>query len=206
MKRLGWIAALGIAGAGAAAVFVYSGMFNVSAQARHEPVLEKLIGIARDRSIRVHAAEVTVPPSLGDKALIVQGVSHYRAHCAVCHGAPGVEADDMAQGMYPVPPDLQKAATGRTPAELFWVVKNGIKMSGMPSWADHGDEELWPVVAFLETLPSLTPEDYAELVAEADQLAGGRHMYHDGAMMSGDMPASTPSSEHEGHHHHDHHH
>jgi mono/diheme cytochrome c family protein len=60
-----------------------------------------------------------------------------------------------------------------TPPELFWILKHGIKMTGMPSWGDHGDDELWAVVAFLQKLPSMTKEDYAKLVIAS--LAQGSH-------------------------------
>jgi len=54
-----------------------------------------------------------------------------------------VPEGDIARGLYPQPPDLANAATLYSPAELFWIVKNSIKMTGMPSWRDHSDEELW---------------------------------------------------------------
>ena len=65
------------------------------------------------------------------------GVAHYAAHCAVCHGAPGVPKGDIGRGLYPPPPDLARTAPLYTPAELFWTVKHGIKMTGMPAWSDH---------------------------------------------------------------------
>lgn len=207
MKCLKWVAVLGVAGVGTASAYAYSGFFNFAAREQHWPVVEQAIGMARDRSIHVHAADVQVPQTLGDSAVIVQGVQHYRAHCAVCHGAPGVAADDMANGMYPSPPDLRKTVKQRPPADLFWIVKNGVKMSGMPSWADHGDDELWQIIAFLEVLPSLTVEDYAALSAEADKSSGGRHGRYDDGMMPDGGSASSPipvSPDHEGHagHHH----
>ncbi|OIR00539.1 hypothetical protein GALL_174120 [mine drainage metagenome] len=190
------------AGAGAIAAFFALGLFNVSAQEKHWPMVERLIGYARDRSIETHAADIAVPENLNGHGLIMEGMSHYSAHCAMCHGAPGVKAEDMADGMYPTPPDLQKTVAQRTSAELFWIVKNGIKMSGMPSWADHGDDELWPVVAFLETLPTLKPEDYAGLMAEADRMTEGRHghVHGDGSQntepMHDDMPMDMNGMHH----------
>jgi mono/diheme cytochrome c family protein len=111
----------------------YSGSFDVSAQERHWPAIERRIAWARDGSISAHAKEVTVPASFDGRDQVVRGMVHYREHCAVCHGGPGVEADDMAKGMYPAPPDLRQAAARRTPAELFWIVRNGIAAPGMPS-------------------------------------------------------------------------
>ncbi|TAN44459.1 MAG: cytochrome c [Rhodospirillales bacterium] len=91
-----------------------------------------------------------VAARLVDRASVTAGSEHYCAHCAACHGAPpGVEPDVIARGMYQAPPDLHHAVEHRSQTELFWIVKNGIKMSGMSAWADHSDEELWPVVAML---------------------------------------------------------
>ena len=179
----------------------YSGVVDASARERHWPVIERLIEWARNRSIAVHAKDISVPTSFDAHDRVVEGMTHYREHCAVCHGGPGVGPDDMAQGMYPAPPDLQQAAARRTPAELFWIIKNGIKMSGMPAWADHGDEELWPIVALVSQLPILNPEDYASLAAEADLTKGGRHAQTRTALPA-DGPAGTETHDHLGHHHH----
>lgn len=84
----------------------------------------------------------------------------------------------MAEGMYPKPPVLNDVAQRYTPGELFWILKHGIKMSGMPSWADHGDDDLWNIVAFLEKLPGMNSSTYQALVARAEA-AGGHHMHHD---------------------------
>lgn len=161
------------------AVFIYSGSYDVAATTPHFPITFKMLDTARIRSIRSHAAGITPPPDLGSQARVVAGTAHFAEHCAICHSAPGVEADDMADGMYPKPPVLTDAASRYTPGELFWILKNGIKMSGMPSWADHGDAELWNVVAFLEKLPLLTPEAYAQFVKRA-AAAGGHHMHGGG--------------------------
>ena len=95
--------------------------------------------------------------------------------------APGVPKGDIAQGLYPPPPDLAKGALLYTPAELFWIVKHGIKMTGMPAWSDHSDDELWATVAFLQKLPGMTQEDYARLVM-ASMAHGSRHHEGGGAV------------------------
>jgi hypothetical protein len=84
---------------------------------------------------------------------------------------------DIAKGLYPQPPNLTHAAEHFSPAELFWIVKNGIKASGMPSWTDHSDQELWATVAFLEKLPRMTQEEYAKLVMAS--IAHGGHHQHE---------------------------
>ncbi len=155
--------------------FVYSGVYHVGATDRHWDLTYWLLQTARARSIEAHAAGIRVPPGLDDQDKLVIGTEHFAAHCAVCHGAPGVPKGDIARGLYPQPPDLANAARQFNPAELFWIVKNGIKMSGMPGWSNHSDEELWATVAFLEKLPGMTQEEYAKLVMASMAHGGHRH-------------------------------
>ena len=82
--------------------------------------------------------------------------------CVTCHGAPGADYAKFAEGMRPDPPDLKDIVNDRPPAQLFWVVKNGIKMTGMPGFGAIGvpDQELWSIVAFLKKLPSVSEADF----------------------------------------------
>jgi mono/diheme cytochrome c family protein len=164
-------ALLVVLGAGAV---IYVGIYDVAATSLHWRMTSWLLEAARTRSIRAQAAGITAPPGLGDPAKVILGVEHYAAHCAVCHGAPGVPKGDIAHGLYPPPPDLAKAAPLYTSAELFWIVKHGIKMTGMPAWGDHSDGEIWATVGFLEQLPGMSEEDYARLVM-ASMAHGGHH-------------------------------
>ena len=161
--------------------YLYSGVYNVGATERHWDLTYWLFETARDRSIEVHAAGILVPAGLGDHDKILTGTEHFAAHCAVCHGAPGVPKGEIAKGLYPQPPNLADAAKGHSPAELFWILKNGIKASGMPSWSDHSDEELWATVAFLEKLPGMTEEEYAKLVMATMTNGGHGHESSEGA-------------------------
>ena len=87
--------------------------------------------------------------------------------CSECHLAPGVKRTEISQGLYPRAPELRRKTT-LTPAEQFWVVKHGIKMTGMPAWGvTHDDDLLWDVVAFVRKLPELTKEQYETLVENA---------------------------------------
>jgi mono/diheme cytochrome c family protein len=164
-------ALLVVLGAGAV---IYAGWYNVAATAPHWRITSWLFEVARIRSIKAQAAGIAAPPGLDDPAKVIIGVEHYAAHCAVCHGAPGVPKGDIARGLYPPPPDLARTVPVYNPAELFWVVKHGIKMTGMPAWSDHSDDELWATVAFLEKLPGMSEQDYAKLVM-ASMAHGGHH-------------------------------
>ena len=101
-----------------------------------------------------------------------QALPHYRENCLLCHGAPGVEVGEIARGLSPAPPLLDSPAIQEhSDGELFWVVRNGLRMTGMPAFAPtHTDEELWEIVALLRHLGDLSPADLALLrEAAADE-------------------------------------
>jgi len=153
--------------------FIFSGVYDIGADRPHWAVTVWLFDNIRDRSIDEHAEGIAVPPGLDDQAKITEGAGHFARHCVACHGAPGVRPGEMANGLYPRPPNLKEVAVSESPAELFWVVKHGIKMSGMPAWAGQGDDALWAMVAFMQKLPQMNPQDYQELVA-ANRPKGGQ--------------------------------
>ncbi len=188
--------------AAAGAAVIYSGAYNVAATDQHWKLVYWIMDTTRVRSIKAHAAGIVVPGGFDDQAKVVAAVGHFAAHCAACHGGPGVDKGDLAAGMYPQPPDLTHVSQRYTPAELFWILKNGIKMSGMPSMADDGDEMLWETVAFLEKLPSMSPDDYNDLwMASQAQSGGHQHMMHMGStgMTGGDMHGTSMSGDQASH-------
>ena len=127
----------------------------------------------------MHEADIAAPLGLDDPANVLIGVEHFAARCAARHGAPGALKGDIARDLYPSPPDLAKAALLCSPAKLFWILEHGIKMTGMPAWSDHSDEELWAIVAFLEKLPGMSELDYAKLVMAS--IARGGHQHRNNA-------------------------
>jgi mono/diheme cytochrome c family protein len=171
---------------------VYSGVFNVAATDHHWPITRWIMETARTHSIKARAAGIQVPPGLDDEARLVMGTEHFADHCAVCHGAPGVPQGEMAKGLYPPPPDFGQVSAHLGDAELFWVIKNGIKMTGMPAWTDHSDDEIWATVAFLKKLRGMTPEEYGKLIMAAMAHSGHRQP------AAGDAPA-PPAGDHGGH-------
>ena len=174
---------------------IHTGAYDVAATSPHWPVTRWLMETVRIRSIKAHAAGIQVPPDFDNPANIPTGVEHFAAHCAVCHGAPGVPRGDIGQGLYPAPPDLAKTAPLYSGAELFWIVKNGIKMTGMPAWNDHSNTEQWATVAFVKKLPGMSEKDYARLVM-ANAAHGAQH-HHAGD--EGSRPGLTPPDDHEHH-------
>lgn len=168
----------GVALLGAIA-FVYSGLFPPGADEPHSDLVYRVIETARDRAIAVRADDIAVPP-LEDPALIRSGAGNYAAMCTGCHLAPGMAPTELSQGLYPSPPALARVGAP-DPARAFWVIKHGIKASGMPAWGrSMEDRYLWGMVAFLQRLPSLSADEYAALVAssEGHSHGGGESMPH----------------------------
>jgi mono/diheme cytochrome c family protein len=152
---------------GAAAVAVYAGFYNIAADVPHTQFVYWLLETARERSVAARARDIVVPNNLNDANRISKGAGEYEEMCAGCHLAPGMERTEIARGLYPRAPELSRKRQS-TPAEDFWVVKHGLKMTGMPAWGvTHDDEILWDVVAFVRKLPELTAEQYETLVKNA---------------------------------------
>jgi mono/diheme cytochrome c family protein len=150
-----------------ASTVVYTGLYNVAADVPHIQPVYWLLETARERSVKVRARDISVPIDLSDPKRIVSGAGQYADMCSACHLAPGMKRTEISRGLYPRAPDLRRE-TDLTPAEEFWVVKHGIKMTGMPAWGvTHSDQLLWDIVAFVQKLPELTPEQYKTLVENA---------------------------------------
>ena len=155
----------------------YRGMFNVGADDEHWSITRRVLESVRERSIAVRAADIPVPV-LRDERMIVEGAAHYDAMCSGCHLAPGIDRSELRDGLNPKPPDLTREAGKREPAQRFWIVKHGLKMTGMPAWGrTHDDANLWSIVAFLERLPLLDTAGYRALLASSK--AHGDHGHHD---------------------------
>lgn len=163
VKQLIIAAAIGIFGI---AIFIYSGTFNIAADDPHWPLTLEILSIVRDRSVEVRS-DKQVPPDFSNVTSIRLGAGNYDAMCSACHLRPGMEESELSRGLYPKPPswrELGKVA----PGEAFWIIKHGIKMSGMPAWGKSmSDEHIWNIVAFLRKVPELTPDAYRQLVASS---------------------------------------
>jgi mono/diheme cytochrome c family protein len=150
-----------------AAALVRMGSFDVAADKPHSQPVFWLMDTVRERSIAVRAAGIEAPSDLADSKRIASGAAQYDEMCSLCHLAPGMKRTEISRGLYPRAPELRRKSS-LTPAEQFWVVKHGLKMTGMPAWGvTHNDELLWDVVAFLRKLPELSAEQYQALVKSA---------------------------------------
>ncbi len=153
--------------------FAYSGFYNVSARSEHGGLSQWFLSATSHASIKRRSSDIDVP-DLSGLAIIRAGVNDYESMCAGCHGAPGKSAAAIGLGLNPAPPDLSESAKHLSPAELFWVTKNGIRMTGMPAWGEtHEDDAIWPVVALTAQLPRLDAEGYQTLLVESE--GAGHH-------------------------------
>ena len=173
-------------------LFVYSGRYNMGADAPHWAATLDLLTTLRDRSIAAHSADLQAP-DLRDPALISQGAGHYAAMCVDCHLAPGVANSEIRPGLYPQPPNLAQVRVA--PRIAFWAIKHGIKMSAMPAWgASHDDATIWSMVAFVQKLPDLDAAQYQQIVAAAPP---DEDMDEDAGKDDADGPKDrTPAAEH----------
>jgi mono/diheme cytochrome c family protein len=169
MRVLAVIGALAILVAVAAAVFFFGGYYNVAASQEDPGVVSWALSQVRTASIARHAQD-EAPTNINDPETVKAGARAFSTlGCVNCHGAPGVKWAKFSEGLHPDPPDLKDVVGEATPSQLFWVVQNGINMTGMPSFAAAGakDDEIWAVVAFLKKLPSVSEADYKAWTASA---------------------------------------
>ena len=167
-----------------AVLLAWSGLYNVAASRGHWTVTNYFLEFGMRNSVRTHALGIDVP-QLDSDDLSTLGAAHFQSGCAFCHGAPGLPISPIARSMLPSPPDLSRAAPEWRDRELFWIVKNGIKYTGMPAWVTaQRDDEVWAVVAFLRRLPALDAAAYRDLalggMAAAPQ--SGREIATSGAV------------------------
>jgi mono/diheme cytochrome c family protein len=152
--------------AGLGAFLVHTGRLPVAATTPPD-LVDRVAMTAKFEAVRRggNGLQVTLPT---DAASIARGREHYVENCLPCHGAPGVKRAEFAEGMNPIPPDIDGPLQGYDDASLFWVIKNGIRATGMPAFAaNHTDAEISDITAFVRHTPRLIPEERKELAAMA---------------------------------------
>jgi len=183
IKSIALIAAIFLVGGG---LFLYSGYYPMGADVPHNQLTHKLLETLRERSIARAARDIEAPADLNTSERLLAGGADYNDMCAGCHLKPGKTESDFSIGLYPSPPNLTSIADdddgdgdgdGDGDAENdnadikrnFWVIKHGIKASGMPAWGPtHDDERIWNMAAFLKRLPDLSADQYQILTARGE--------------------------------------
>ncbi len=154
--------------------FIYSGIYQIGADDPHYRITYWALETLRERAIDTRLDDIKVPP-LDNSEMLLSGGADYNDMCAGCHLKPGKHQSDLTMGLYPQPPNLamedhepvhEKGDPQHEAARHFWIIKHGIKASGMPAWGQtHDDQRIWAMVAFIQRLPTLTPEQYQILTA-----------------------------------------
>lgn len=151
-------------------VAVLAGLAPVAASAGHWAITDVVLHFAMRQAVKVRALRIAAPADYDEPRQVQKGAGHFATACQPCHGAPGNPAWGTMRHMSPPPPGLQARIGEWKAEELFWIVRHGIKFTGMPAWpSDRRDDEVWAVVGFLRQLPRLTPEEYAALVTPPDE-------------------------------------
>ena len=170
MRFLATIGALAIVFGIGCAAFFFGGYYSVAGTSEDPAAVTWALTKVRTASVNRHATDGP-PAGFGDSNMVQSGAKGYASNgCANCHGAPGVMWLKYSEGLHPDPPDLKKVAGDLSPAQLFWIIKNGINMTGMPSFELAGikDDEIWSIAAFVKQLPTVSEADYKNWTASAD--------------------------------------
>ena len=168
-RRLLWGWLLGVASCAlAGAIFlelILSGtIFNTSATQPHSKAFAWGIHVTMINSVE-RRSRGDAPRLPLTRETLIAGARQYQAHCLACHGGPGMARAPWASGMLPTPPYLVDASNRWSHAELYNIVHDGVKMTGMPAWGEvESDRQVAEVVTFLEVMPKMTPEQFARLM------------------------------------------
>ena len=162
-----WAFRVGVVLMGLAAsgfLVVISGVIPIKASSGHWAITRWFLNFSKERSIATHTLGLKVP-ALDDPALVLKGAAHFETGCRPCHGSPDLPHPRIAWQMTPPPPYLPTEVAQWANDELFYIVKHGLKFTGMPAWpAIRRDDEVWAMVAFLRKFPELNAEQYQRLV------------------------------------------
>jgi mono/diheme cytochrome c family protein len=151
----------------ASVVYIHSGRFDVAASSPDSVFAQWVLDTTMTHSVAARAASVDQSPNFTDD-MVRDGFEHYDEMCTVCHAGPGIGQSEISKGLNPQAPNLSDAVKEWTPRELFWIVKHGVKMTGMPSFgATHTDQEVWSIVAFIEKLPGMSADQYQQMKRDA---------------------------------------
>lgn len=150
------------------AAFGLAYLVNSGVSAKEQPgrVEEFLARRVRNMAIRSRAGSLTNPVEYSGE-VIADGRAHFADHCAMCHANDGGGDTAMSRGMWPKVPDMRLSQTQNlSDGELFWIIENGIRFTGMPAWSTgtkEGETSTWHLVHFIRRLPRLTREELDEM-------------------------------------------
>jgi mono/diheme cytochrome c family protein len=143
------------------------------------------------------------PVSLNAQVL-AEGRAHWADHCATCHGNDGSGQTEIGSALYPKAPDMRQPRTQNlTDGELFSIIRNGVRLTGMPAWGDpagHDDAANWKLVHFIRHLPKLTLEEVAEMESLNPKSPEEWQQMQQQATFLAGASTSAPTTAHSHHH------
>ena len=187
--------AFAVGGAAVALLIVETGAYNPAATSPHMAVTVWGLHTTFMHAAKLRSAKIQPPPLTGDA--VRAGMRQYEQDCVACHGAPAVDRAEWTKGMTPTPPYLIDISRQMTPAELYWTLYNGVKMTGMPAWGPtRSPQQLWSLVAFLRAMPYLPPRTYLQMRQGLPRSgigkgAGQEPLGHPGVLQDGPLPAKA---------------
>ncbi len=168
MRR--WWLGAGISGLAIIALAIMGAVLlirgGISARAEPSAIEARFARMLRNRAIP-SAARAAANPIPASPQAIAAGLAHFADHCATCHANDGSGQTAIGRNLYPRAPDMRRPKTQElTDGELFYIVENGVRLTGMPAWGAPGSAEgTWHLVHFIRHLPDLTPEEKAQMEA-----------------------------------------
>lgn len=152
-----------------AAIVIFGGFYPIAASQPDPPGFAWLLSTTSDHAVERQSAGIE-PPALS-AADIREGAGAFKGNCQRCHGGPGAQREDFAQGLNPKPPNLAESTDDMSVGQVFWIAKYGIKMSAMPAFGKRvSDQELWKIAAFVKQMSKTTPQQYAA-IPKSDEAA-----------------------------------
>jgi mono/diheme cytochrome c family protein len=131
---------------------------------REQPtVIEEFVARRLRNLATPRDAKAAQNPVMASKEVLAEAMAHFADHCAICHGNDGSGETSIGLGLYPKPPDMRQLQTQNlTDGELFYIIHNGIRLTGMPAFGQETEEpdlDSWKLVHFIRYLPNITPEE-----------------------------------------------
>jgi mono/diheme cytochrome c family protein len=195
MKLVGVIIVLAIA---AAVVFAVLPFVRGGISARREPSAVESIVARRLRRLAIPAgARDEKNPIPASPKVVAEGRVHFADHCAICHANDGSGDSEIGHGLYPKVPDMRKDDTqSLSDGELFYIIANGVRFTGMPAWGDgdgHDSEDNWELVHFIRHLPKITHEELEEMERLNPKSAAEEAEEKDERQFLGDEGSAPPA-------------
>ncbi len=151
-------------------IIIYSGSVSIG-QKEESSFTKWILTTTKNHSLQRQTSNLKEPP-MNDSIMFRIGFDHYNEMCATCHGGPGISPDELAQGLYPKPPEFYKIKEQLSPSTTFWIIKNGLRFTAMPAFGPtHDDHKIWAITDFLlNKLPHMSPSEYKQWQYEFNHL------------------------------------